>query len=279
MEEHSPLSYVPMQLKIKQDDSYVFGGTGFLYEKNNFVFLITNRHVVTTRDLDNNPLPSVNISTKPTSVEFFTSLFRKDITTGHMDVKKGKEICKVELYDATNQPIWLKHPTLKIDVVAIPMYEKDPPRNNFSEGQLCINNSIRFDDRMVINISDDVFVVGYPFGRTAGERSPLPIWKRATIASEPLDDYYQDGRKTFLIDTTTRSGMSGSPVIRKSNVLHYPGRHTRVCVTDRENYKFLGIYSARIDGDNEADSYLGLVWKKELIEEIIDGNTKEVLPS
>ena len=39
--------------------------------------------------------------------------------------------------------------------------------------------------------------------------------------------------------------------------------------------KFLGVYSGRVDGQQNNESCLGLVWKKELIDEIIDGGFRD----
>jgi hypothetical protein len=54
----------------------------------------------------------------------------------------------------------------------------------------------------------DAFVLGYPRGMSGGGH--FPVWKRATIATEP--DIDLDGLPRFYIDTATREGMSGSPV-------------------------------------------------------------------
>ena len=62
-----------------------------------------------------------------------------------------------------------------------------------------------------IEIGMEVFILGYPF-----EIKPpaYPVWKRGSIASEPqlallTTDY-------MLVDTASRPGMSGAPVIRRS---------------------------------------------------------------
>ncbi len=60
--------------------------------------------------------------------------------------------------------------------------------------------------------------------------------------------------------------MSGSPVVVRRNSVWQtpkPSFGTRQC--------FIGVYSGRMLGDTEFEAQLGLIWKKHLIEEIIDG--------
>lgn len=60
---------------------------------------------------------------------------------------------------------------------------------------------------------EDVVYVGYPYGwsgRSAGEDSPLPIARRALIATPPDLDF--GGQPTFLIDGHVAQGSSGSPL-------------------------------------------------------------------
>ena len=54
-----------------------------------------------------------------------------------------------------------------------------------------------------------MFVLGYPKGISGGRG--FPIWKRASIATEP--DIQHDGLPKLLVDTATREGMSGAPVV------------------------------------------------------------------
>jgi hypothetical protein len=105
-----------------------------------------------------------------------------------------------------------------------------------------------------------------------------PIWKRGSVASEP--DYNWRDKPAFLIDTATREGMSGSPVIaRHSSVLLTTGSDGAV-----ENdsvigtmTKFAGIYSGRI-GEDEMGVQLGLVWKPEVLKDIVSEKTRGMNP-
>jgi hypothetical protein len=81
------------------------------------------------------------------------------------------------------------------------------------------------------------------------------------IASDPMIDY--ERRRMFLIDATTRGGMSGSPVILRisSGYSRADGTHL---IGGGMVTKFLGVYSGRIRDDVE----IGRVWKPKVITEI-----------
>ena len=83
-------------------------------------------------------------------------------------------------------------------------------------------------------------IIGFPLGLAAG--GLLGIWVRGTVPSEPDIDY--NALPLMLVDSRTRQGQSGSPVIA-----HRPGG--MVALEDGENavfngpvFRFLRIYSA-----------------------------------
>lgn len=100
----------------------------------------------------------------------------------------------------------------------------------------------------------------------------FPVWKRGSIASEPhlasiTTDY-------FIVDTASRPGMSGAPVIRRSWGFHI--------LDDGNNLggvpfatRFVGIYSGRLHTDDPGDAQIGMVWPGRIIEEIIAGRTRD----
>jgi hypothetical protein len=161
------------------------------------------------------------------------------------------------------KPLWYEHPQhgKSVDVVVIPVSER-----------ICTNyrlfpiNAIEFDRNYKEEVADESFVIGYPFAETT--HLQLPIWKRASIASEP--DLDLDQLPKLLIDTATRSGLSGSPVVMQRVGLHgmQGGVMTGSKVIGRIR-NFIGLYSGRI-GKDELKAQLGIVWKARVIEEIID---------
>ncbi|MCF6348609.1 MAG: hypothetical protein L3J20_09970 [Flavobacteriaceae bacterium] len=79
----------------------------------------------------------------------------------------------------------------------------------------------------------------------------------------------------IFVDTASRPGMSGSPVIFKRSGIHgiIDGK-LKLDTVIGVIQGFVGIYSGRILGKNELEAQLGIVWKKQVIDEIIDGDTK-----
>jgi hypothetical protein len=74
-----------------------------------------------------------------------------------------------------------------------------------------------------------------------------------------------DALPTFLIDCRSRQGQSGSPVIayRGGGMVALTGGSTAVFAGPV--YRFLGIYSGRINSESD----LGVVWKASAIAELI----------
>ena len=110
----------------------------------------------------------------------------------------------------------------------------------------------------------------FPFGKQTGY---IPIWKKASVASEPELDV--ENLPYFFADTATRTGMSGSPVVlykdRPITMINEKERKV-----SRHWTKFVGVYSGRIGADNETkgDAQLGRVWKPHVIQEMIACNNK-----
>ena len=143
-----------------------------------------------------------------------------------------------------NEPAWKEHPQYRqrLDVVALDV------EDTFSRDRYvfnAVNDGKRFNERFVGSVTDDVFVIGYPLvlSGSRSDRGAMPIYKRGSIASEPLLDY--DGRPCVLIDCRTFSGMSGSPVVvAHSGIWHPEGKMTLDSVIGTvEN--LLGVYVGR----------------------------------
>ncbi len=70
--------------------------------------------------------------------------------------------------------------------------------------------------------------------------------------------------------------MSGSPVIFKRDGIHGADDGKLNSDTIFGTFQdFVGIYSGRIPGETEFGAQLGIVWKRIVIDEIIDGNIKD----
>jgi hypothetical protein len=116
----------------------------------------------------------------------------------------------------------------------------------------------------------EVFVLGFPFG----VRLPAyPIWKRGNIASEPDIAPLSDG--FLMIDTASRPGMSGGPVILRSWTSHLMEDGTNRPLDGSTLTRFIGVYSGRMKAKDDLDTQVGMVWPATAIEEIIACNKRD----
>jgi hypothetical protein len=168
------------------------------------------------------------------------------------------------LYDADGEPLWFEHPDYgqDVDVVALPLTQTDGIA-------IYAYDPTSLGPRIVYGPSDDVSVIGFPFGRTGGEA--LGIWVHGTVATEPAVEY--DDLPCFLIDSRTRTGQSGSPVILfRTN--GYTTEDGNMINNGEPGTRFVGVYSGRIS----AESDLGLVWKASALVEILTARKRGPLP-
>ena len=250
-----------LRMKPVGTDNVLATGTGFIYKYENFHYLITNGHNITRV----NPETNTRISN---SIAYPIKISTKLRTISNIGDKIIIGTCpyEINLYNDLEFkiPIWYVHPIHEylVDVIAIPLFSIP------NEAKLYPINAFNFNDIDIFaNPSDDVFIIGYPLNITGGKE--LPIWKKGTIANEPSIDL--DNLPKFLIDTATREGMSGSPVIFQRNGIHrFNKEHfigNEVIGTIRS---FIGIYSGRIGAEDNFKAQLGIVWKKTVIDEILN---------
>jgi len=164
--------------------------------------------------------------------------------------------------DEDDRPLWLIQVAQErraIDLVALPLdYESLKtkvtllPVNELASGEIAVM------------IGMDVFILGYPFG---SKPPGFPVWKRGSIASEP--DLVRLSTGYYLVDTTSRPGMSGSPVILRSWSNHILESNMWTISNDHLPIdRIIGVYSGRLRPE---DAQIGIVWHVEYIDEIIDG--------
>jgi hypothetical protein len=109
------------------------------------------------------------------------------------------------LKDSSGDRRWHAHPDgSNVDIAALPLQNTDSVTTYTLDLDLA-NEGLALQPAMAVSI------VGFPLGETAS--GAFPIWKTGHIASDPDVDYRSD--PVFLVDATTRSGMSGSPVYRR----------------------------------------------------------------
>jgi hypothetical protein len=244
------LATVPIQSFF--NDTPLSTATSFVYRRRDRDYLITNWHVVTGRNAITGD--SLCLGARPDRL-------RAQFNVQHASF--GKREIDIKLRDE-EAPLWLVHrnhhdePNSRIDVVAIPLDlgTDRPPAYPVND---CAN------DKLKIIIGMDVFILGYPFG---AKPPGFPVWKRGSIASEP--DLVRRTTGYYLIDTASRPGMSGSPVILRSWT-SLMAKQGVVAIQDRPLNRFIGVYSGRLSTE-VSEAQIGIVWHESFIPEIIDGN-------
>jgi hypothetical protein len=225
-------------------------GSGFFWEVAGQPYLITNWHNVTGINPDTNKMMDQFI---PNKLEFTYSREPPE-KPGMVHVVA----VALDLY-ADDVPQWLEHPLgREIDCVAISL--NFSASHNFKSIAM---NKHSWDVDLEAEVGMECFIIGYPQGLTGA--ATTPIWKRASIASEP--QFNHDGKPLLLVDTASRKGMSGSPVIMRHHGYFAPGGKTEAAwIGTGQN--FLGIYSGRL-GEDELGVQLGRIWKGHIVDEVI----------
>jgi hypothetical protein len=232
--------------------------SGFFWRYDGKVYLITNWHVVTgTSPLDGK---SKGWCPEKLLVEFFPKAVQEETNFAINNIP----IMEIELFEEFNSPFWLQHPMMSewgVDIVAIEITEQKV-KDRLSLP--CVND-FNFP-RLYHFAGSEVFVLGHPRSRYQSKYPvAFPIWKRASIASELIVPF--DMRPAFLIDSRTSGGMSGSPVFSRvfGPAAYADGsiKMDNILVSE-----FMGIYSGRLHDDEDRAS-LGLVWHRNLIEQIL----------
>lgn len=255
------LSLVPFRIELCAPTGAIMAyGTGFIYQANDKNYIITNGHNVTRQNSETKERISESMA--------FPVKMRLSLKISIDENKLDTRLFEIELYSDLEYriPNWFIHPNegYHIDVIALPILEIPEKVRIFPI------NKVDFPPDLAIEVSDEVFILGFPFNIHGGKL--LPIWKRGSIASEPGINY--NNLPCFLVDAASRSGMSGSPVVLKrrgkemilENGVPFP------CEGTFRN--FIGVYSGRIGSGkdpNMSKIQLGIVWRKSVIKEIISG--------
>jgi hypothetical protein len=247
-----PLSATSLRVIPKFNEVELASATAFTVKWNGTTFLFTNWHVVSGRNADTDECLDRRFASVPNSLA----------VRFHANGQFGSwTTIELPLFDKNGAKRWLEHPLGRlIDVVALPI----APEVESRVGLYPLDMALASIDMLVMPALP-VSVIGYPLGLSAGES--WPIWKTGHIASDPDIDS-ETGRPAFLIDATTRSGMSGSPVVLRLN--SYLKSDGSQVIAGGIATKFLGIYAGRIHEDSE----IGRVWRPFVLQELLQGKLK-----
>lgn len=258
----SPWNHGVSYIEMLFGDVLLSSGTCFFWREAGAVFLVTNWHNLSGLN------PATRQTMSPTGglpnkvrVQTFRKVTPEDADGYYvMDVVQQE----IPLYtDGWAESLWRQHSKYKekVDVAVIDVSAV------LAEFIISPVNELEADALLEPKVSQEVFILGYPLGLITG--SPSPVWKRGSIASDPTFDPY--GLPQIIVDTATRSGMSGSVVLARHRI---SGGYKRKDGSDAapiiggQRDVILGVYSGRL-GASELEAQLGIVWKRELISEII----------
>lgn len=196
------LSNTSFRIQVYVNDNKDGHATAFIYQVKGKSYLVTNLHCFTGLHGETF-LPLSNHGGVP---DCFEVSYRYKAPHHYNPPLK----IRYPLYQ-DGKPVWYVHPGHfhKVDVGVLPI--------QIEEGlNMSPINNYRFDD-FPLNVASDVYIIGFPLPSPLISLLDAPIWKKGSIASEPIIRI--DGLPKFYIDTATRKGMSGSPVICKRSGL------------------------------------------------------------
>jgi hypothetical protein len=255
-----PINMAVTRLRLLNKDSELGHATGFFFNvrKNGASahYLVTNWHVLSGRST---VPPYRALHRKGVPDRIVASLLLKTSPRGHEGALVFQEVF-IPLYRGSS-PLWRQHALGPgIDIGVIDLGDLTAPY------QVCgITDHANTHD-MAVQIAADVCILGYPHGFAHFLQNP--IWKSGTIASEPHQEERGEPPR-FMIDATTRTGMSGSPVILRAKT-HYLAESGRV-IEKPGAMRFIGVYAGRPSRTADAGetTEIGFVYKSGALAEII----------
>jgi hypothetical protein len=225
-------------------------GTGFIWKYLTRFYLVTNWHVITCRRF-------------PTRENLLKHGGRPNQLHVLFNVQMGqfgKQHHTITIRDEDGNPQWLVHPGRNVDIAVLPLpYDGKNPVFSLNP----INGQP--DPDLFVGVGMDCFILGYPFGASP---PGYPVWKRGSIASEP--DLAPLTTDYILVDTASRPGMSGAPVIIRSWGFHLFNDGSSA-TDEYAKSRFIGVYSGRLATQFRDEAQIGMAWSASLIDEIIIG--------
>ena len=262
--------------------------TGFFVRVKGAILLVTNWHVVSGL----NPVDPGKSAIPPPHYLKVTVFSRE----------KSLTELSVPLYDDQMQPRWYEHPMRHaVDLAFIDLPEGLDEHFHFVD-----IHSVENATEIAEAVAKDVFILGYPFSKAElehefGQDAPyyLPVWKRGSIATEPAVPL---AGRVLLIDSLSRAGMSGAPVLvsedrqmmRAKNdqgnafiKAIMAGDISALEQYDQDNienayikqFKLLGVYSGTIGSTKMGEVALGKCWTTRALTETVNDAVQGRMPA
>ena len=251
-----PFSVCACPLTLICQQKVMGTATSFFWKYDSKTYLISNWHVFSGREPSSGQPKDRKFGALPDSFQI------AGVTKNNLN---EPFTLTIPIVDSNNKNIWIQHKKFgrSVDVAAIEIDRilKSLGYSDVLDVFPCLNEAPQVTD-MGSMIGQDVFILGFPLNIM--KTGTFPIWKRASIATE--FDFPIDGLPCFLVDTATREGMSGSAVIQRAS--SYTQKGGGNILAGPLATQVLGIYSGRHIGEL-GEAQLGIVWKCEIIEEIL----------
>ena len=217
------------------------GASGFFFERDERLYLVTNRHVVIDK-------PSGHL---PDRIEIEVHTDAENLT--------HSTVLSVPLY-RDGKGIWHqgRDSAGDIDVAAI---ELDRAALPAAVALRCFTPAHLLHSLQEVEVGTPLLVVGFPLG-FHDTLHHLPVVRQAVIASS-FGLRFQ-GQGYFLTDARTHRGTSGAPVVMRD-----------AAGDARLPWKLLGVHSARLEmggGDMRVEESLGLncAWYADILLTLTD---------
>ncbi len=252
------------------DEQEISRSTGFLWTYEGEDFLVTNWHSLTGVNPYSGRFLSRKLAARPNSI-------RVALPSSQLGRKLGYN---VPLFDENGDPLWSVHPTAREQVdIAVIRLPDESERPEMGAQLLATPLNTGQWANLEPFVGENLFVIGFPRNL---HMHGLPIWKRATFATEPVLFSDKPGHRQVWIDCASREGMSGSPVIQVAHG-HYLRGEDRRFSNLLPGHEFYGIYSGRLVDpeddprlDDQLVAQIGIVWPRLLIERVVTHGVRDV---
>jgi S1-C subfamily serine protease len=238
-----------MYIEVFAGEQRIGSGTGFILDSPDGRMLVSNRHVIVGRKPGSNQYQDPG-GRQPTSLRIWS--INRLVQPAAVDVP---------LFDADMTEQWVEHPDHRneLDLVGIPwhhgLFESTSMEPYMAGGAPA-----------QIAVPDPVLLLGFPLRFNGGVQG-LPVAVTGMIATTP--GLPIDGKlPRFLIDSATREGLSGAPVLFYPNgqpVVNVNG--TTAVAQGKSGYQLLGIYTGRIREDAQLGYVITAAAIRRLLEE------------
>jgi hypothetical protein len=222
------------------------GASGFFFQRDTRLFLVTSRHVFIDEEADHHPdRVEIELHADADNLAHSICLSALLYRDGRANWRQGRD-------DAGGIDVAV----LEIDASALP--------ENIELTAFTLKNLPGADDE--VPLGQSVLIAGFPLG-FHDDLHHLPVVRQGAIAS-PYGWRFQ-GQGWFLTDARTHRGISGAPVVMRS-----PGRSPLP-------WLLVGIHSTRFDIGNrdlKADESLGLnaAWYPDIVATLTDPAPRRV---